>query len=79
MPFTTKARKKPTNLSLPVDLCASAKELGINVSQVCEQALRHTVHIEQEHRWNQQHAAFIAAYNQALEADGVALTEWRAF
>jgi antitoxin CcdA len=34
---------------------------------------------EQERRWRQESAAFVAAYNQTLEAEGLPLAEWRSF
>ena len=71
--------KKATNISLPMDVYLSAKELGINISQVCEQSLRETIRTEQEREWNEKNAAFIQVYNQKVEEDGLALAEWRGF
>lgn len=71
--------KKATNISLSMDVYLSAKELGINISQVCEQRLREEIQKQKELQWNEQHASFISAYNNVLEAEGVALQEWRAF
>lgn len=71
--------RKPTNISLPVDLSADAKELGINISQACEKSLREIVRAEKERRWNQENAEFIQAYNESVEANGLALQEARAF
>lgn len=77
--LTSKAAKKPTNISLPIDVYNDARELGINISQVCEQTLRQAIRTAKERQWNEQHAEFIAAYNKRVEEDGVALQEWRAF
>ncbi|CAN7578648.1 type II toxin-antitoxin system CcdA family antitoxin [Pseudoduganella sp. LjRoot289] len=71
--------KKATNISLAMDVYLDAKTLGINISQVCEQRLREEIQARKEQQWNQQHADFIAAYNTQVEAEGVALQEWRAF
>jgi antitoxin CcdA len=71
--------KKATNISLPVDVYLSAKELGINISQVCEQSLRAIIQARKDPGWNEQHAAFIKEYNKMVEAEGVALQEWRTF
>lgn len=76
---TTKSAKRPTNISLPVDVYKDAKELGINISQVCEQHLRQTIRMAKERQWNEQHADFIAAYNKTVEDEGLALQEWRGF
>lgn len=71
--------KKATNISLPVDVYLSAKELGINISQVCEQSLRAIIQARKDLKWNEQNAAFIKEYNKMVEAEGVALQEWRTF
>jgi len=71
--------KKATNISLSMDVYLDAKKLGINISQVCEQRLRDEIQTRKEQQWNAQHADFIAAYNNLVETEGVALQEWRAF
>lgn len=71
--------KKTTNISLAMDVYADAKKLGIDISQVCEQRLREEIQARKGQKWNEQHADFIAAYNKQVEAEGVALQEWRAF
>jgi antitoxin CcdA len=73
------AVKKATNISLAMDVYLDAKELGINISQLCEQKLREEIAARKEQKWNEQHAEFIAAYNKNIETEGVALQEWRAF
>jgi antitoxin CcdA len=78
LPTAKTPSKKATNISLSMDVYLSAKELGINISQVCEQRLREEIQKQKERQWNEQHASFITAYN-VVEADGVALQEWRAF
>jgi len=77
----TRALIKPStaSVSLPMDLYLEAEALGINVSQVCEKKLRQEIQAKKELQWNQQHAAFLAAYNSRVETEGVALQEWRAF
>jgi post-segregation antitoxin (ccd killing protein) len=50
-----------------------AKNLGINISQACEQRLREEIQSRKERQWNEQHADFIAAYNSLVEEeDGTA-------
>ena len=71
--------KKATNISLAMDVYLDAKNFGINISQLCEQALREEIQRRKEQQWNEQHASFIAAYNSLVETEGVALQEWRAF
>ncbi len=71
--------KRATNLSLSADVLDAAKLLKINVSQVCDGHLREVVRREQERRWREEHADFIAAYNATIEAEGLPLDEWRTF
>ena len=83
-PATRRARnglpgKRATNLSLSSDVLEAAKDLQINLSQVCDNYLRDLVRREQERRWRIDHADFIAAYNATVEAEGLPLDEWRTF
>ena len=71
--------KRATNLSLSSDVLEAAKELDINISQVCDNYLRSLVRREQERKWRADHADFIAAYNATVEAEGLPLDEWRSF
>lgn len=87
MPATQTARrvrapmpgKRATNLSLSSDVLDAAKHLEINISQVCDNHLREIVCREQERKWREDHADFIAAYNATIEAEGLPLDEWRSF
>jgi antitoxin CcdA len=71
--------KRPTNLSLSTDVLQAAKELEINISQVCDNYLRELVRREQARKWRQDHADFIAAYNATIQSEGLPLDEWRSF
>jgi antitoxin CcdA len=71
--------KRATNLSLSTDVLVAAKALGINISQVCDGHLREVVRQEQERRWREDHADFVAAYNTIIECEGLPLDEWRSF
>ena len=71
--------KRPTNLSLSIDVLEAAKALDLNISQVCDTYLRELVRREQERRWGQEHADFVSAYNATIEAEGLPLDEWRSF
>lgn len=71
--------KRAVNLSLSIEALEAAKQLGINVSQVCDKHLREVVRHEQERKWREDHADFIAAYNATIEAEGLPLDEWRSF
>lgn len=73
------AAKRATNLSLSTDVLEAARQLNINVSQVCDAYLREVVRQEQARRWREEHAEFIAAYNATVAAEGLPLDEWRTF
>ena len=73
--------EKPSvaSVDLPMDVCLEAQSLGINVDQFCLQKLQAEILRAKERDWNLRHADFLAAYNSSVEAEGVALQEWRAF
>lgn len=62
-------RKKTTNPSLSADVLDAARNLNINLSQVCDDYLRELVRREQQRRWREDHAEFITAYNATIETD----------
>jgi Post-segregation antitoxin (ccd killing mechanism protein) encoded by the F plasmid len=41
--------------------------------------LRNLVREEQERRWQEENADFIAAYNRTVETEGLPLEQWRTF
>ena len=87
MPATHAARrlstaisgKRAINLSLSTDVLEAAKDLKINISQVCDNYLREVVRREQERKWREDYADFIAAYNATIEDEGLPLEDWRSF
>ena len=79
MPSTSSNAKRATNVTLSADVLSEAKALGLNVSQVCDAALRERVRVERERRWREDNAAFIAAYNETVAAEGLPLDAWRTF
>lgn len=79
MPPVATHAKKATNITLSADVLTEAKALGINISQACDQYLRELVRGEREQRWQQDHAEFIAAYNETVEKEGLPLEKWRTF
>ena len=76
---TSSSGKRATNLSLSSDVLEAARQLDINISQVCDSYLRELVRREQERKWRENHADFIAAYNATVEAEGLPLEAWRNF
>jgi antitoxin CcdA len=71
--------RRPTNVTLPVELVAEAKALNINVSQACESGLAHSVTQARRARWLEENKEAIEAYNEMVERDGLPLDEFRQF
>ena len=76
---TAMSGKRAVNLSLSTDVLEAAKNLEINISQICDNYLREFVRREQERKWREDHADFIGAYNATIEKEGLPLDEWRSF
>ena len=76
---TSTSGKRAINLTLSSDVLDAAKQLAINISQVCNSHLREVVRREQERKWREDHADFIPACNATIEADGLPLDEWKSF
>ncbi|GBL46177.1 MAG TPA: type II toxin-antitoxin system CcdA family antitoxin [Sulfuriferula sp.] len=76
---TVHSAKKATNITLSADVLSEAKALKINISQACDQYLRELVRAERERRWQHDHADFVTAYNQTVDAEGLPLDQWRTF
>jgi antitoxin CcdA len=71
--------KRATNLTLSADVLDAAKQLKLNISQLCDAYLQTYVKQEQARRWREEHADFVAAYNETLAAEGLPLEEWKTF
>jgi antitoxin CcdA len=71
--------RKATNITLSADVLAEAKAYGINLSQTCDAHLREVVRREREARWLKENSAFIAAYNDTVEREGLPLEAYRTF
>jgi len=76
---TSESGKRAINLSMSNHLLEAAKNLEINISPVCDSHLREFVRREQEHKWREDHADCIAAYNNTIDAEGLTLYEWGKF
>jgi antitoxin CcdA len=72
-------RRRPTNVTLPADLIADAKRLGINISDACESGLRERVASARRQRWLEENREAIAEYNARVERDGLILARYRQF
>jgi len=73
------AARRPTNVTLPADLIAEARQLRINVSQACEAGLRASVAETRRAQWLAENQAAIEAYNERVEKEGLTLAAYRQF
>ncbi len=71
--------KRAINLRISTDVLDAARQLDINISQVCDSHLREIVRLEQERKWREEHADFVVAYNATIESEGLPLDEWKSF
>ena len=71
--------RRPTNVSLDLDLVDEAKRLGVNISRACEQGLSAVIAAEKERRWREENAEAIADSNRYVEENGLPLAEFRQF
>jgi antitoxin CcdA len=76
---TRRARKSPTNLSLQIDLVERARALDLNLSEVCEAALRQAIIAAEQTRWLAENKQAIEYYNAFVEKHGFFGEEFRQF
>jgi antitoxin CcdA len=74
-----RARKTPTNLSLPADLVRRAKALDLNLSQVVERALAAAIRAAEQERWLSENEQAIEQYNAFVERHGAFSDDFRQF
>jgi len=67
----SQSRKKPTNVSVNIDLLSKAKSLNINLSATLEQALIAKMQEYEREQWRQENADAIQAYNDFVEQRGL--------
>jgi antitoxin CcdA len=70
-------KRKPLNLSLDVDVVAGARETGINMSRVAEDALRAAVKAEREKRWLEDNREAIESSNRWFAQHGLPFADLR--
>ncbi len=63
--------KKPTNLSISIDLLTEARALNINLSATLEQALIEKVRKEKRKQWLKDNSEAIQSCNQLVEKKGL--------
>lgn len=71
--------RRPINLSIDSALIDEAKALDINVSRVCEDALRAQIRAEKGARWREENKAAFEASNAYVAEHGLPLERYRLF
>ena len=71
--------RRATNVTLPADLLATAKALGIQVSQAAEAGLRQAVAQRQAQRWLDENQAALESSNDWVQTQGLPLAKHRNF
>lgn len=66
--FTAKRR---INLTVADDVVVAAREAGLNMSGIAEDALRRAVSEAKRQAWEREHAESIRLYNAAVEQHGL--------
>ncbi len=77
--YDRKAPKQATNLSINRDLLHAARDAGVNLSAVLEEALAEKVAAAKREHWVRENSDAIAAYNEFAEENGVASDGMRSF
>jgi antitoxin CcdA len=72
-------KRKAVNLSLDTGVVAAAREAGINLSQICEAALRDAAKAERNRKWTEENRAWIEAHSRWVEENELPLEKYRMF
>jgi antitoxin CcdA len=75
----TSGKRKAVNVSIDTGVVAAAREVGLNLSQVCEAAIRQATKAEQDRRWQEENRAWAEACNKWVEENGLPLERYRMF
>lgn len=70
-------KRKSVNVSLDTGIVAAAREVGLNLSQISEQAIRQATKAEQERRWKEDNREAIEGWNRWYEKNGDPLAHLR--
>ena len=76
---TGTAARRATNVSLPFDLVAEAKDRGISISRACEEGLARAVKQDREAKSVEEHRDYFDFWNDWVEKNGLPLAEHRQF
>jgi antitoxin CcdA len=77
--YDRKAPKQAANLSINSDLLKAARDSGVNLSAVMEEALIYKVVAAKREAWVRDNADAIASYNEFVTENGVYSSGSRSF
>ena len=63
-------KRKSVNVSVDTGIVAAAREAGLNLSRVTEEALRAEIKVVRERRWQEENRAAIEGWNRWYEKNG---------
>ncbi|UVO50753.1 type II toxin-antitoxin system CcdA family antitoxin [Sphingomonas sp. SUN019] len=75
----TSGKRKSLNLLIDTGVVAAAREAGINLSSVSEDALRTAARTARNAQWAEENRDWIAANNAWVEKNGLPLAKYRMF
>ncbi|WP_322895537.1 MULTISPECIES: type II toxin-antitoxin system CcdA family antitoxin [unclassified Yoonia] len=67
------------NLTLDANVAETARALGLNMSRLAEAAIIDASKAERNRRWREENSKAIAAYEEEIAQDGLALSQFRSF
>jgi antitoxin CcdA len=79
MKYESIGRKRATNVSLPEDLVAEARVLGVNVSSACTKGLAADVKKARSDKWIAENWEAIQYWNNWVENNELPLAKYRMF
>jgi len=68
--YSRDARKRRTNLTINEDLVRAAKEMGLNLSEIAEEALAAAVRERAMKQWEEDNAEALEVHRRRVEAHG---------
>ena len=67
------------NLTVEKAIADEARELGINMSRVAEEAIAKAAKLERNRRWVEENRDALAQYAEEVEREGLPLEKYRLF
>ncbi|WP_366932211.1 type II toxin-antitoxin system CcdA family antitoxin [Sphingomonas sp.] len=72
-------KRKAVNLSLDTGVVEAARAAGLNLSQICEAALREASRSERARQWREENREWADSVNRWIDERGLPLERYRLF